>query len=183
MFSNRFFKEIKGTVFLDNNNKNIDNSKQFMENVEIRLFAVDRMGTNRESEKDVNILRQKRILTAKTNARGEFRFFVNEGDYALSLDIDTIPVGKGVVEANRFLKAGERNIIDFTVKNIYSIDVENSLLKISDGEHFSINPIFKDKDGNILSAKANILPENKDIEIGPQTLRVLSEFSDEFETN
>ncbi|MDP4183448.1 MAG: hypothetical protein Q8942_20460, partial [Bacillota bacterium] len=134
-------------------------------------------------EKDVNILRQKRILTAKTNARGEFRFFVNEGDYALSIDIDTIPVGKGVVEANRFLKAGERNIIDFTVKDIDSIDIENGFLKISDGEHFSINPIFKDKDGNILSAKANILPENKDIEIGSQTLRVLSEFSDEFETN
>jgi len=174
MLGKRRVKEVRGIVFLDSNNNGIrDGLEQSLKDVGIKLFAVDDTEAQGKKAGEPRVLKEKLILSTKTNARGEFRFLVREGAYSVSLDVETLPVGRGILEANRLFDFGEKGLIDFAVREIDSVYVQDSPLHINIGENFIINPIAKDRDGNILSAKINYLSEGNEIDFRSNMCRAL----------
>lgn len=171
VFMRRYLKEISGVVFLDSKNDNTNqNSKQFLRDVGIKLFAVGDSKILGEKHGEIRVVKENQILSTKTNDRGEFRFIVNEGAYSVNLDVDTLPVGKGVIEASRFFDIGEGGRVDFAVKDVESMHMYDPI-QINIGEHFIVNPVARDRDGNILSAKINYLSEDSEIDLRSNVCR------------
>ncbi len=203
MFLRRFTKEIKGKVYEDFNENNLQNNfKKPLKDISIKLFKVSDYKVNCEARENplggkvncearenplgdkVNcearedplwgdvkednkerfkILKHKHISTTKTDAFGKYKFVANPGIYSVNLDVDTLPLGKGVIEISKIIGIGRSGSIDFIVKDIDSVYINQDSLNINIGEDFSISPVAKDKDGNILTGRMDYYSLDKSL--------------------
>ncbi|MCX7921629.1 MAG: hypothetical protein N3B21_06400 [Clostridia bacterium] len=162
----RPIKEITGRVFFDiNNNGIMDNYETGLVGIGVNVFFIDDIKREKiESNKgEIIILKEKLIYKTRTDKNGVYRLLVEEGNYCIGIDIDSLPEGVGVVEANRLLPIGSRAVCDFAVREIASIELLNYL---RDGvelkEEVAINPVIKDKQGNILAARVSCSSDSRD---------------------
>lgn len=172
-------KEIKGRVFLEtNDNQSTGGPGQPLKDVELRLFSAG--GGEKAADRDAEILVRTEVLLSrtKTDENGEFRFLAREGAYSVCLDIETLPAGKGVVKAEGFCGNGEKGRIDFPVRDVASIALHESPVRMDIGGTLVINPEARDRDGNILSARIDYRSEDGNISFrsnvcrsSPKTLR------------
>ena len=132
MFKNRCIKEIKGTVFTDLNNNGIrDDSEPGLKDIVINLYEVTELDTKKisGSTEGITVLRKKPVFTTKTNKLGEYKFNVWEGNYSVALDMDTLPVGKGVIKPEFSIDEGLKVVNDFAVTATASTKLERSASK------------------------------------------------------
>jgi len=177
----RPYKAIHGVVFYDENSNGIrDKSEQPLGGVVLNIYRMDVL--QRKSYGDggnVIIYGEKPVGRVVTNSRGEYIFPVKEGTYLVCLDVDTLPLGKGVNAANRLVEIGSKGSVDFPVKNIAEIQTGDDFKSsVYPGEHVILHPICKDSDGNNLAAKVRFYTEGDWVEadaercsIRPKTLK------------
>lgn len=159
---------------MDSNNDGIHNdSEQVLKDINIKLFEVKNIEKQGEKDEEVRVLRENPVHSTKTNESGEFRFFVNEGAYSVNLDVESLPLGKGVVETNKVFDIGEAGRIDFAVRDIESMHVYDKPFHINIGEDFIVNPVAKDRDGNVLSAKIIYRSEDRTLDFHSNLCRTL----------
>jgi hypothetical protein len=166
MHNKTYVKEIKGSVFYDIDNDGVmGNSDQALKGIGIKLFKITYKKTRDIEDNDVCISRENLILKTKTDDNGEFCFIVNAGTYSISLDINTLPNGKGVIEKNKLVHIADTSKINFVVRDIAKINIENDHIDMKIGEQIQIHPIARDKKGNILEACMNLLSISNDLNI------------------
>ena len=123
--------------------------------VSVKLYSARKVNSVRNADDDgISLYTEKLIMKAKTDENGEFRFYVKDGTYSLSIDLDTLPEGKGVTESNVFIEKVSSESIDFIVRDIYSIDLDLSQARrLFIGDTAVINPTLRDQYGCKLAAK------------------------------
>jgi hypothetical protein len=173
MYRRRFVKEIRGRVFLDDNNDGVMNdTERPLKDIGIRLYASGNDEAAGGSDGEILIRREKLFAAAKTDENGEFRFLAPEGDYSVCLDIETLPPGKGVPGTDRFYRAAEEGKTDFAVRDIESVSVRGGPVSMNIGENLIINPILRDRDGGILSAKVDYRSEDGSLSFRSNVFRI-----------
>jgi hypothetical protein len=172
-------KEIKGIVFQDTgNDRSLEEQVPLMKGIGIDLFLVADKEIENNNKSEITIYREKRICRTTTNDKGEFRFVVHHGTYSIKLDIETLPFGKGVIEPGRLVPFGETESIGFAVKDVSSVQIDKNETRLDIGEELLLNPVVKDAEGNILTARLNFSSESTDLSFRsnlcrscPKTLR------------
>lgn len=160
----KFLKVISGTVFHDTGNaRELKDSVLLMKGIGIDLFLVTDKEIEEYGKSEITIYREKQLGRVVTNDKGEFRFTVYEGSYCVSLDIETLPFGKGIQESSRFVPIGENINIEFTVKDVNSIHMDGNKVQLNIGDELLVNPVAKDAEGNVLAARMNFSSESKEL--------------------
>jgi len=157
---------IKGTVFLDtNNNDKKDGSEHVLKNIVIKLFHSEKMNSYNTdgNNKNIELYRKKFVRKVKTNEKGEYRFRVEEGRYSVSLDIDSLPAGKGIISTDKIVDMDHELNLDFAVKDVHTIQLGNFNKELIPGDSFSLNPLAKDSKGNNLTAKIDYLCDSDEV--------------------
>lgn len=155
MIINKKIKVIKGIVFFDFNINSIyDDGDKPLKGFKVNLFYVYKMTRNRD--RTVTALKERLIFSTRTNNKGEFSFTVPEGNYSLSLDINSIPEGLGTIKTDILVLAGNHsdNIVYFPLRKVETIETDHSMRKLyTAGDAIELNFIPRDKHGNALIAK------------------------------
>jgi hypothetical protein len=168
MIRMRSYKVIHGIVFDDANNNGIrDKSEMPLEGVVLNIYRVEEVKkANADNEEGVIVYNEKHIGRVVTNSWGEYSLVVGEGLYSVNLDVGTLPVGKGVVEANRFIGAGHKRSIDFAVKDVAEIQVGDGFKsKAYLGDDIVLQPVFKDSSGSKLVANVRLASDDDEVEV------------------
>lgn len=164
----RNVKEIRGSVFLDLNfNEARDSSEVGLKDISVNLFMVGEKSVHRDENinEEIIILKEKFIAKIITNERGEFRFFVPPGYYALNLEIETLPKGYGVLDANKFVGTEDRGTVEFAVRRISSIAFnKDTISNTFIGGDINLCPDIKDERGNKLNACYKLIAENRNVD-------------------
>lgn len=179
-------KLIKGTVFIDSNNDSKkDDTEQVLKDVAINLYYADQVDPKaiNGSSEGIRLYREKLIMKTKTDEKGEYKFYVNEGRYSVNLDIDALPSGKGVANPNVLVDTGDTGNIDFAVRDIHSIELDKFIKNLIPGDSVTINPVVKDRDGNPLSAKVNCICDSNEIELNANSFKVRPVFPERKKVN
>lgn len=153
MWPRRGNKVIKGKVFFDLHNKGIeDEISQGIKNVTVRLFKVKQIPGENNEGKDSNftILKERFIMSTKTNDKGEYIFVVNEGRYSIVLDVNTLPEGMGAVCSEVSVDISGIVQRDFEVRKVSSVQINNLKSEYEFDENITIDASLKDSDGNTL---------------------------------
>jgi len=136
MSTRRSIKTISGIVYRDSDRDGRQgNSNPSMKGIGINLFIPADRGIQNDSGENVKIRRDKLIVRALTNEKGEFRFFVNDCDYCVSLDIDTLPKGTAVENPYRSVHKGKSDEILFAVNDIKPKVITKVRYDSDAGEH------------------------------------------------
>jgi len=177
----RLYKFIHGVVFYDENSNDIrDKSEQPLEGVAVNIYRIEEIERkSNDAGESMTIYGEKPAGRVITNARGEYSLLVREGTYSVNLDVDTLPVGKGVNAANRLIEAGSQKSIDFPVKNIAEIQTGDDFKSIIySGDYVILRPTCKDSRGNNLTANIRLFSEDDEVDaevercfIKPKTLK------------
>lgn len=167
MFGRRLVKEIRGRVTYSSGNQ----KKNPLEGIGIRLFQAETVKAERLQYEDISVIREKQVLSAKTNGQGEFFFYVNDGDYSLCADLDTLPAGTGVRQTQQQIRRGENKFIEFTVRDIASIELNERDTPVYFGESINLKPVLKDNEGNVLSAKVRYSSDSDEVSRDTDELR------------
>ncbi len=180
MFRKRgIIKEIKGKVYCDpESGGSIENSgNSAIGNVGIKLYYLEGTnGKNRTRTCDGVYIYEKRLVSeTKTNDSGEFKFYVVEGRYTVELELKTLPKSKGITENNIFIDIGERKNIDFYAREIHSIELKDFDRGVHIGDYVDLNPVLKDRNGNILFAETDISSKDNKAKLTINRLRVNQE--------
>jgi len=149
-------KCIKGKVYEDIGiGTDIAGNVRGVAGVTVKLYSAKKVNSDKKTDDDgISLYNERLIMTAKTDENGEYRFYVKDGTYSLSIDLDTLPEGKGVTESNTFIERVTSESIDFIIRDIYSIDMNAGQTKtLFIGEPVVVNPILRDQYGCKLEAR------------------------------
>ena len=172
MCARNYLKEIKGTVLHDaGDNHGRKEPVSLMKGIGIDLFLVADKEIENDNTSEITIYREKRVCRTTTNDKGEFSFIAHDRPYSLRLDIETLPLGKGVKEPDRLVLSGETGRIEFTVKNVGSIQTDRCRTRLDIGEDIALNPVARDVQGDILTARMNFSSDSSDFSLHSNQFR------------
>lgn len=150
--------EIQGKVFLDTNcNGTKDEGEEGLKGVKINLFTHRKLESKfiQGNRNGLTLYRQDLIKSVYTDENGVYRFIVNEGRYILSPDVETIPRGKGLTVKETKIEGIPSKSIDFAVRDVAAIDINNYQSEFQPGEDISLHPVIMDREGNFLIGKVD----------------------------
>jgi hypothetical protein len=149
-------KYITGKVYEDiGAGTDITDNVRGVPGITVKLYSAKKVNLVKGTDDDgVSLYSEKLIMTTKTNENGEYRFYVKDGTYSVSIDLGTLPEGKGVTESNTFIERVTPESVNFIIRDIYSIDMDISQTKrLFIGEPVVVNPTLRDQFGCKLTAK------------------------------
>jgi hypothetical protein len=169
-------REFRGKVVAENEDTGTKAVyEQQLGNIEVRLYSArysDIADMNRNPG-DVNVLREKLAAVTRTNEKGEYTFYVGSGIYSLSINLDTLPEGKGVVNPVIYKDSSASENYDFLVRDVAEINADGIEGKVSPlGDRIFIRPVMKDKYGNNLAAKFSYSSCEKNIRLKDNVLKL-----------
>lgn len=158
-------KIIKGVVFIDKNGNGIlDSGEQTLTGIQINLFNEIKV-ENSEIGEGISVYKETLIGQSKTDIDGSYHFKVQDGQYSLNLDINSLPDGYGVVEPNIFVFNPD-TVNNFAVREVADIDIGKEFSNgINIGDEIQLNTILKDEYGNSLSGKISYKSDNSEIKL------------------
>ncbi|MEZ0537294.1 MXAN_6640 family putative metalloprotease [Caldicellulosiruptoraceae bacterium PP1] len=164
-------KIIKGVVFIDKNGNGIlDSGEQALTGIQINLFNAIKV-ENSEIGEGISVYKETLIEQSKTDKDGTYHFKVQDGQYSLNLDINSLPDGYGVVEPNIFVFNPD-TVNNFVVRDVADIDIGKEFSNgINIGDEIQFNPILKDEYGNSLSGKMSYTSDDSEIKLFGNVLK------------
>lgn len=162
---------IKGHVFWESNNNESGKIKLPLGNIGIKLYHTRKAG----KENDTTFLKEIFINKTKTNASGEYSFFVSDGIYSVCMDLDTLPDGKGVIEYSTLINTRNPSEVNFSVRDIADIEVENVEAEdLHIGNEVPLNCCIKDKNGYLLYGNVSYSCDSDEIKLNDNRIKLLS---------
>ena len=138
MSARRCAKIIKGTVCCDiGRNGKKENMDPSMKGIVINLFKPADRGIQNDGGANVRIRRDRLIGRTETDDTGKFRFYANNCDYSISLDVSTLPKGTAALSPYRSVPAGSSDDIRFDLKEISLKKAEKSR-NANDNEEYEL---------------------------------------------
>jgi hypothetical protein len=173
MFRRVWIKKIKGKVCLDpaGDDGSRESGYQHIRGVVVRLYRLIR-ADNKINAKDISIYEKHLVAETATDKAGTFMFYAVEGRYTVEIDPDTLPRGRGVLENKIYIDTKSDRSIDFLVRDINSIELFNPHGQVFAGEYIDLNPVLKDRAGNILQGSFEISSRDSEIVLNKNRIQI-----------